>query len=125
MGGNLEGVRAASLSYFGKEAKNLDLAESALLVALPQSPARQRPDRNAVAARKGRDKVLSRMVEDGVIARGDALVAMKEGVPMVRQPMPLSAPHLAQRLVLNGNSSRIVTTLDFQIQAAAERLARL
>ena len=37
-GGNLEGVRAASIAYFGKEPKRLSLSESALLVALPQSP---------------------------------------------------------------------------------------
>jgi penicillin-binding protein 1C len=124
MGGNLEGVRAASLSYFGKEPANLDLAESALLVALPQSPVRQRPDRHANAALRGRDKVLNRMADEGVISRGDAAIAMKEGVPFARQPMPLNAPHLAQRLVLNDKSPRIVTTLDAGIQAAAERLAK-
>src|SRR5260370_41145689 len=37
-GGNLEGIRSASIAYFGKEPKRLSLAESALLVALPQSP---------------------------------------------------------------------------------------
>src|SRR5690606_5013850 len=37
-GGNLEGVRAASLSYFGREPKRLSFGEAALLVALPQSP---------------------------------------------------------------------------------------
>ena len=100
MGGNLEGVRAASLSYFGKEPASLDLAQSALLVALPQSPAKQRPDRHAQRALAGRDKVLARMVEEGVISPGDAATARKEGVPFARQPMPLSAPHLAQRLVL-------------------------
>ncbi len=42
-GGNLEGVRAASIAYFGKEPKRLSLAESALLVALPQSPETRRP----------------------------------------------------------------------------------
>jgi penicillin-binding protein 1C len=124
MGGNLEEVRAASLSYFGKEPASLDLAESALLVALPQSPVRQRPDRHTQAALKGRDKVLNRMVEEGVISRGDALVAMKEGVPFARQPMPLAAPHLAQRLVLKEKASRITTTLDANIQATAERLAK-
>ena len=44
-GGTLEGVRAASLSYFGKEPKRLSIGEAALLVALPQSPERRRPDR--------------------------------------------------------------------------------
>jgi penicillin-binding protein 1C len=100
MGGNLEGVRAASLAYFGKEPRHLDLAESALLVALPQSPTRLRPDRHAEAARRGRDHVLARMVEEGVIAAGDAAAARREGVPFARQPMPLRAPHLAQHLVL-------------------------
>ena len=53
-GGNLEGVRAASLAWFGKEPKRLTLSEAALLVALPQSPEARRPDRhrdNALAAR--------------------------------------------------------------------------
>ncbi|MDE2495339.1 MAG: transglycosylase domain-containing protein, partial [Alphaproteobacteria bacterium] len=53
-GGNLEGVRAASLSYFGKPPSQIDLAEAALLVSLPQSPTRHRPDRHAIAAAKGR-----------------------------------------------------------------------
>ncbi|HMH65406.1 MAG TPA: transglycosylase domain-containing protein, partial [Rhizomicrobium sp.] len=124
MGGNLEGVRAASLSYFGKEPAALDLSESALLVALPQSPVKQRPDRHARRALAGRDKVLARMVAEGVVSAGDAATAMKEGVPFARQPMPLAAPHLAQRLVLKEKSSHIVTTLAADIQAAAERLAK-
>ena len=49
-GGNLEGIRAASLAYFGKEPRRLSLAEAALLVALPQSPELRRPDRVADAA---------------------------------------------------------------------------
>ena len=122
-GGNLEGVRAASLSYFGKPASQIDLAEAALLVALPQSPVKQRPDRHAIAALKGRNKVLARMVEEGVITSGDAKIAMREGVPFARQTMPLSAPHLADRLARIGKSTRIVTTLDAGLQGAVERLA--
>ena len=122
-GGNLEGVRAASLSYFGKPASQIDLAEAALLVALPQSPVKQRPDRHAIAALKSRDKVLTRMVEEGVISAGDARIAMKEGVPFARQAMPLSAPHLTDRLVRTNKSTRIVTTLDANLQGAVERLA--
>jgi penicillin-binding protein 1C len=123
MGGNLEGVRAASLAYFGKEPQSLDLAESALLVALPQAPAHQRPDRNKPAAVKGRNKVLKRMVEDGVIRDSDAAIAMKEPVPITRRPMPLAAPHLAQRLVASSKQPRILATIDPGIQDAAERLA--
>ena len=106
MGGNLEGVRAASLSYFGKEPAALDLAESALLVALPQSPVRQRPDRHA-RARAGGPRQGAEPHGGGRAwsPPSDAAVAMKEGVPFARQPMPLTAPHLAQRLVLQRQSA--------------------
>ncbi len=65
-GGNIEGVRAASLAYFGKEPRHLSAGEAALLVALPQSPENRRPDRNSEAARRARDRVLDRAVEAGV-----------------------------------------------------------
>jgi len=122
-GGNLEGVRAASLSYFGKDPSRLDLSEAALLVALPQSPVRQRPDRHAIRATKGRDKVLARMVSEGVITQSDADIARREGVPFARQAMPLSAPHLAARLHNRMQQTRIVTTLNATVQAAVERMA--
>ena len=67
-GGNLEGIRAASIAYFGKEPKRLSLAEAALLVALPQSPENRRLDRYPEAARAARDRVLDRMVEDGSVS---------------------------------------------------------
>jgi len=60
-GGNIEGVRADSLSYFGKEPRRLTPAEAALLLALPQSPEARRPDRRPVAARAVRDRVLARV----------------------------------------------------------------
>jgi penicillin-binding protein 1C len=122
-GGNLEGVRAASLAYFGKEPDALDLSESALLVALPQSPAKLRPDRHGLAAIKGRNKVLARMVEEGVVTASDAAVARSEGVPSLRLAMPLAAPHLAYRLAQASAAARIVTTIDAPLQSSLERLA--
>jgi penicillin-binding protein 1C len=122
-GGNLEGVRAASLSYFGREPGGIDLAQAALLVALPQSPVKQRPDRHAIRALKGRDKILRRMIDEGIVTGSDARLAMKEGVPFARQAMPLTAPHLADHLVATNTSSRIVTTLDASLQGAVERMA--
>jgi penicillin-binding protein 1C len=59
-GGNLEGVRAASISYFGKEPPRLTPAEAALLVAIPQSPETRRPDRAADRAEAARNRVLAR-----------------------------------------------------------------
>jgi penicillin-binding protein 1C len=123
-GGNLEGVRAASLAYFGKPPSALDLSEAALLVALPQSPAKDRPDRHGLAAIKGRDKVLARMVDEQIVTPGDAGVARREGVASMRMPMPLAAPHLAQRLKRSHpNATLLVTTLDAPLQAAVERMA--
>ena len=122
-GGNLEGVRAASLSYFGKPPSRLDLAEAALLVALPQSPVRQRPDRHAVRATAARDKVLKRAILDAAVTGSDGELAMREGVPFARQAMPLSAPQLAARLERRTRSARFVTTLDGALESAVERLA--
>ncbi|HVP85773.1 MAG TPA: penicillin-binding protein 1C [Rhizomicrobium sp.] len=121
-GGNLEGVRAASLAYFGKEPKSLSLSEAALLVALPQSPERQRPDRHTIAARRARDHVLARMIDEGVISNADVAVARHEGVPSLRLAMPLSAPHFAQHLAARASGKRVISTIDAPIQNAIERL---
>ena len=83
-GGNLEGVRAAALGYFGKEPKRLSLAEAALLVALPQSPETRRLDRHPETARVARNRVLDRMVEEGVVSRDDAAQAKAVAVPQLR-----------------------------------------
>ena len=66
-GGNLEGLRAASLAWLGKEPRRLTPAEAALLVALPQSPEARRPDRAPDAARAARDRVLARAAAAGVL----------------------------------------------------------
>src|SRR5262245_41453345 len=87
-GGNLEGVRAAALAYFGKEPRRLSLAEAALLVALPQAPELRRPDRFPAAARRARNRVLAHASAGGVIPREDAGRAMAEPVPTGRKPTP-------------------------------------
>ena len=97
-GGNLEGVRAASLAYFGKEPTRLSAAEAALLVAIPRSPERLRPDRHPEAARAARDRVLLRMAEAGVISPATLAEARAETVPRGRLAMPFHAPHLAREL---------------------------
>ena len=122
-GGNLEGVRAASLAYFNKEPEALDLSESAVLVALPQSPARLRPDRHGLAAIAGRKKVLNRMVAEGVVTQSDVNVAEHEGVPSIRLAMPMIAPHLAYHLMTSAKTARIETNIDANLQRSIERLA--
>ncbi|MGP9812896.1 penicillin-binding protein 1C [Rhodopseudomonas sp. NSM] len=124
-GGNLEGIRAASIAYFGKEPKRLTLAESALLVAIPQSPERRRLDRHPATAQAARDRVLTRLVVDGVVSAEDA--AQARAVPVVRQrkPMPMLAPHSAdQATAIVRNAAVIGLTLDGGIQRSLEALAR-
>ncbi|RTL54713.1 MAG: penicillin-binding protein 1C [Bradyrhizobiaceae bacterium] len=124
-GGNLEGIRAASLAYFGKEPKRLSLAEAALLVALPQSPETRRLDRHPGAARIARDRVLTRMVEERRISSDDAVRARLEPVPRLRKPMPLLAPHATdQATFLFRDRPLIKLTLDSTIQKNLEALAR-
>lgn len=123
-GGNLEGVRAASLAYFGKEPRRLTPAEAALLVALPQSPEARRPDRAPEAALAARGRVLARAVRAGVIDAGQATAALREPVPVTRRAVPALAPHLADRLHAADPATPVIrTTLDAGLQAQLERLA--
>ncbi|CUA85549.1 penicillin-binding protein 1C [Chelatococcus sambhunathii] len=124
-GGNLEGIRAASLAYFGKEPKRLSLAEAALLVALPQSPETRRPDRFPEVARAARDRVLARALAHGGISEAEARAAREAPVPTQRQPVPMLAPHLAETVVRAEPGRREHRlTLDARLQARLEALAR-
>jgi penicillin-binding protein 1C len=124
-GGNLEGVRAASLAYFGKEPRALTAGEAALLVALPRSPSLLRPDRRPDAAGAARERTLERAVAAGVLDGRAAEEAREEPVPGARVPWPFHAPHLAERLHRERPGEALVrTTLDGRLQPAVEALAR-
>lgn len=123
-GGNIEGLRAATLGWLGKEPRRLTPAEAALMVALPQSPAARRPDRGAAAAADARDRVLARAQAAGLIDADTAAAARREALPAARRPVPALAPHLADRLrAAQPQARRIATTLDAGLQAGLEDLA--
>jgi penicillin-binding protein 1C len=122
-GGNIEGVRAASLAYFGKEPKRLTLAEAALLVALPQSPQQRRPDRSPDAARAARGRVLARAADAGVISRAEAAWASQQPLVTDRKNFPALAAHLAERMAGATSASTIRLTIDARLQEAVEALA--
>jgi penicillin-binding protein 1C len=124
-GGNLEGIRAASLAYFGKEPRRLDLAQSALLVALPQAPELRRPDRSIEAARHARDRVLDRIAAAGIVPLDEVARARLEPLPAGRKPMPMLAPHAADAIVAAAPERSIHRlTLDATLQKSLEDLAR-
>ncbi len=124
-GGNIEGVRAASLAYFGKEPVRLAVHEAALLVALPQSPETRRPDRFPQSARRARDRVLDRLARHGVISQAEADWGKTRPVPRARLDFPLRAAHLSDRLVSAMSDSKVIrTTIDGVLQASAETAVR-
>lgn len=123
-GGNLEGVRSATLAYFGKEPRRLTPAEAALLVAIPQSPEGRRPDRHPDRAEAARSRVLDRAMGAGLIDADQASAAQTEAVPAHRRPVPALAPHLADRVrVADPAQRRHELTLDARLQAQIETLA--
>lgn len=123
-GGNLEGLRAGSLAWLGKEPRRLSAAESALLVALPQAPEARRPDRDPAAARRARDRILARVLTLGLIDSDTAAAARQEPVPTRRHPLPLLAPHASGRLArAYPDRAELHLTLDAALQARLEALA--
>ena len=124
-GGNLEGVRAAALSYFGKEPRRLSLGEAALLVALPQSPEWRRPDRYPAAAKAARDRVLDRAAAAGVVPRDEVARAKFEPMPTERKQLPMLAPHAADQIVVAESDRRLHRlTIDAGLQKRLQELAR-
>jgi penicillin-binding protein 1C len=123
-GGNIEGIRAASLAYLGKEPARLTPAEAALLVALPQAPESRRPDRDPEAARTARNRVLDRLAAARVIDAEAAAAAKRERMPDGRQPFPIHAAHLAQEAISRHPNRPVAKlTVNRNLQASLETLA--
>ncbi len=130
------GVEAAARTYFGKRASELDLAESALLAGLIQSPSAYNPLVNPSAARERQRVVLGLMAKGGVITDQQAAEAaaeplhfaadgQRDGASVLRAPHfvayvrnVLEAQFGAERV--NGGGLRVTTTLDLDLQARAE-----
>ncbi|WP_027230168.1 penicillin-binding protein 1C [Phyllobacterium sp. UNC302MFCol5.2] len=124
-GGNLEGVRAASLAYFGKEPRRLTVAQAALLVALPQLPERRRPDRNLALAEAARSRVLHRMAVEKVVGDGEADRAELASIPAQRLQLPAYAAHLAEAARRKEpDTLRHITTLRRPVQQGLEGVAK-
>ncbi|MGN0908256.1 MAG: transglycosylase domain-containing protein [Succinivibrio sp.] len=93
-GGNTDGVRAASLRWFGHGPEHLSPAEAALLVALPRAPQRIRPDRHPERARRYRADVLRLALENGVISKDVCEAALAAPLPKAMRPVVRSAAGL-------------------------------
>lgn len=124
MGGQVQGVEMAARAYLGKPALELSLAEAALLVALPQTPSRLRPDRAAGLAQTARDKVLLRMQTSGIWTAASVADAQLERVFAPPLRARWLAPLAAQRLrsAASPGTTVIRSTLDAALQTRLERV---
>ena len=128
------GVAAAAETYFGKPVQELDLAECAMLAALPQYPALN-PFDNPEQARKRQHLVLDAMMRQGYITPEEAVAAKYKPLRYVPKRFEIKAPHFVMYVrqlledelgpeMLYRGGLKVYTTLDMDIQAIAEEAAR-
>ncbi|HEX7334662.1 MAG TPA: PBP1A family penicillin-binding protein [Pyrinomonadaceae bacterium] len=122
----VRGIKEAARVFFGKELRDLSLAEAATLAGMIQSPAHYSPVRHPEATRSRRNVVLTAMEQNGRITREQNTAASAE--PVAVAPVPevdnSLAPYFVDyvnRLTESGTSQRIYTTIDLELQQAAER----
>ncbi len=132
-GGNVYGIAEASKLFFGKDARDLSLVESAYLAALPNAPTRLSPygnNRNKLEGRK--NFILGRMLYLGFITEKEHVLALAEKIVFLpKEPRGMKAPHfviwvreyLAEKYgerTVEENGYKVITTLDYALQKKAE-----
>ena len=121
-GGNIQGVAAASRIYFGKSPDRLGPAEIALLVALPQSPETRRPDLHPEESRPARNRVLARLLAQGLVSADEYRRGIDTPVPKSRISPTIIAPHLSEMLVSRvDENGRVLSTIDLDLQLFCEK----
>ncbi len=125
------GLEGAAHSYFGKSARDLDLAECSLLAGLVQNPEVYNPLYNLESARWRQSNVLAAMVGNGSISRSEAELALAERLQFAATPFPIEAPHFVsyveaqlERLLgadrVSQGGLRVMTTLELDWNQQAE-----
>jgi penicillin-binding protein 1C len=127
------GVEAAAQTYFGKSARDLDLAEAALLAGLPQAPSAYDPLLYLEAAQQRQGVVLDLMVKQGYITAEAARMAKAEKLQFAASAFPIEAPHfvfyvwnlLEQKYgpAVLYSGLVVTTTLDLDLTRAAQAIA--
>jgi penicillin-binding protein 1B len=127
----VRGVKEAAKIFYGKELRDLTLAEAATLAGMIQSPARYSPVQHPEAARARRNIVLAAIRENGWISEEQKGAASAEAVTIA--PAPAVDDSLAPYFVdyvnrlaesqfeTSAEHQRIYTTIDLELQQAAER----
>ncbi len=120
-GMNLLGCEAAARRYFGKSARDLSLAEAALLAGLPKAPGDLMPLREPARAMARRNHVLARMRADGRIDEYEYRRAVAEPLGVKWRAFPMLAPHVAMELRERAEQAgSLQVTLDGRLQRLAK-----
>src|SRR5215217_1610158 len=132
LGNQAFGVETASQRYFGKSARDLNVAEAATLAGLPKAPERYNPRRSPERAIQRRNTVIEVMREEGAISDADASLAKAYPLQLARRAeagdvAPYYVEWIRQQLEqqfgqrLYEQGLKVYTTLDVDLQSAAER----
>jgi len=119
-GGNIDGIHAATFAYFGKTPEELSDEEIALLIAIPQAPEARRPDLWPNSAKRGRNRILNKLAENGTITKLEASEAASVEVTINKKPIPETAWVSARSL--KEENSVVRSTIDPHLQSDVELL---
>lgn len=120
-GSNLEGIRSASLAYFGKDPYCLTPSEAALLIVLPQRPRLWRRSGFAAETMQLKNNVLFFALENKLIDKATYNIAARDQLPDSKFALPRELPHLSRRLFsLNQTKQPLISTVDFKLQKQIE-----
>lgn len=123
-GGNIRGVAAASLIYFGKTASQISPGEACLLIGMLKGPSLYRPDTRPDNAIKRRNQIIALMERKGVFDRDTARRAYLEELPRRKFSVPSRAWHYSELLLSQNEAQTYDTTLDIEIQTKLEAILR-
>ena len=120
-GGNIEGVKAASLLYFNKNPDHLSLAEITALSIIPNRPSSLVIGKNNDRIIKERNRWLKKFARDKVFSEKEIQDALAEPLTATRGTVPHYIPHLSYKLKQQGGSI-IKTNIDLNTQLKTEKL---
>src|SRR5665648_252717 len=121
-GGNVVGLEAAAWRYFGCSANQLSWGETAGLAVLPNAPSQLFPGRNGEQLKAKRDRLLRNLLFDHTIDLVTYELAVSEPLPGKPGQLPDLAHHLLNKCASPANQAVIKTTIDRQLQIAAQRI---
>ncbi len=116
LGGGLRGVEAASQAWFGRSARDLTIAQAALLTAMIKGPTAYRPDHHPEAARERRDWIISTLHRRGKITDEQAKSALVEPIPDKLAPLPGDEWIFCQKVLTLTDEKDVISTLDRSAQ---------